>query len=439
MRRGSWILDGIGELAVRPDRGRVDGDLRAPLGQLDLDAAADLDERRGTLRVPRLEDLDDTREAVRDVGAGDAARVERPHRQLRARLADRLRGDDADRIADLAHLAGGEEHAVAGLAHAGLGAALEHRPHRDGALLPELGLELLEERIGHDRAEVGQLGLPGLAARERLVDRMRDHAAEQRLVQPLARANRQLDVLLGAAVVLADDHVLRDVDEAPGEVPRVGRAERGVGEALAGAVGRDEVLEHRQALHEVGLDRALDDLALRIRHQAAHAGELADLLERSAGAGVGHHEHRVQLVEVVLHRVGDLVRRIRPDVDDRLAALVLGDQTAVVLAVDVLDLLLVLGKDLLLVRRDDDVVLRDRHAGLRRVAEPERLDRVEHRRERVRPVPVAKREHEAVGVRLRQGLVREDEVLDVPVLVADQLAQLSVDGLLKSTRPGVVR
>src|SRR5690348_17917170 len=53
-----------------------------------------------------------------------------------------------------------------------------------------------------------------------------------------------------------------------GQVARVRRAERGVGAALAGAVGRDEVLEHRQALHEVGLDRALDDLALRIRHQA---------------------------------------------------------------------------------------------------------------------------------------------------------------------------
>ena len=39
--------------------------------------------------------------------------VERPHRQLGARLADRLRGDDADRLADLDHLAGGEVAAVA--------------------------------------------------------------------------------------------------------------------------------------------------------------------------------------------------------------------------------------------------------------------------------------------------------------------------------------
>ena len=76
---------------------------------LDVDRAGDLRELRGTLRVPGLEDLDDARQTVRDVGAGDAAGVERPHRQLRARLADRLRGDDADRVADLGDLAGGEE------------------------------------------------------------------------------------------------------------------------------------------------------------------------------------------------------------------------------------------------------------------------------------------------------------------------------------------
>ena len=111
---------------------------------------------------------------------------------------------------------------------------------------------------------------------------------------------------------IADDHVLGDVDQAPGQVAGVGGAQRGVGEALAGAVGRDEVLEHRQALHEVGLDRALDDLALRIGHQASHAGELADLLERAAGAGVGHHEDRVELVEVVLHRLADLLGGLVP-------------------------------------------------------------------------------------------------------------------------------
>src|SRR5439155_10477964 len=95
-----------------------DRDLDLTLGLLDRDHAVDLRELRSALRVASLEDLDDARQAVRDVRAGDTAGVERPHRQLRARLADRLRGDDADRVADLGHLTGGEERAVALLTHA---------------------------------------------------------------------------------------------------------------------------------------------------------------------------------------------------------------------------------------------------------------------------------------------------------------------------------
>ncbi len=49
----------------------------------------------------------------RTLALDHAADVEGPHRQLRARLADRLGGDDADRHAFLDQGAGGQVHAVA--------------------------------------------------------------------------------------------------------------------------------------------------------------------------------------------------------------------------------------------------------------------------------------------------------------------------------------
>src|SRR4051812_23878083 len=101
------------------------------VGVLHRDHAADLGDLRQALRLAGLEELHDARQAVRDVRAGDAAGVERPHGQLRARLADRLGGDDADRVADHGRLAGGQRAAVALLAHAGGGLALEHGAHRD--------------------------------------------------------------------------------------------------------------------------------------------------------------------------------------------------------------------------------------------------------------------------------------------------------------------
>ncbi len=62
------------------------------------------------------------------------------------------------------------------------------------------------------------------------------------------RAIGSVEALGRAAVVLADDDVLRDVHQTTGQVARVGGPERGVGQTLAGTVRRDEVLGHRQTL-----------------------------------------------------------------------------------------------------------------------------------------------------------------------------------------------
>ena len=70
-----------------------------------------------------------------------AADVEGTHGQLRAGLADGLRGDDADRLAELDHLAGGQVAAVALGADAALGFAGEH-----GADLELLDADLLDRR-----------------------------------------------------------------------------------------------------------------------------------------------------------------------------------------------------------------------------------------------------------------------------------------------------
>jgi hypothetical protein len=79
--------------------------------------------------------------------------------------------------------------------------------------------------------------------------------------------------LLGAAVLLGDDAVLRHVDETTGQVTRVGRLERGVGQALPRAVGRVEVLENlRPSLkfEMIGVSMiSPDGLAIRPRMAAS--------------------------------------------------------------------------------------------------------------------------------------------------------------------------
>ena len=135
-----------------------------------------------------------------------------------------------------------------------------------------------------------------------------------------------------------------DVHQTPGQVTRVGGTQRRVGQTLAGTVRGDEVLQHRQALAEVGLDRTRDDLALRVGHQTTHTGDLPHLHHVSAGTRVDHDVDGVGLREVALHLLGDLAGRLGPDLHQLLTALLLGDHTAQVLLLDLLRVLLVRGR-----------------------------------------------------------------------------------------------
>ena len=172
-----------------------------------------------------------------------------------------------------------------------------------------------------------------------------EHALAQRLDDIAAFDERRHEQAVGgAAVQSVTDQILGHVHQAPGEVAGVGGLERGIRQTLAGTVGRDEVLQDVEAFAEVRRDRRLDDGAVRLRHQAAHAGELPDLGGGTAGAGVGHHEDRIERglldaswpsasttdlgAQLLHHRLGDLVVGARPDVDDLVVALAIGHQTA---------------------------------------------------------------------------------------------------------------
>ena len=104
-------------------------------------------------------------------------------------------------------------------------------------------------------------------------------------VSPIALASALGDPDAGvrAAVVFGDDDILRHVDQAPGQVTGVGRAQRRVGQTLACAVRAQEVLERRQPFTEVGANGQRDDAAVGVGHQAAHAGQLADGVDAALG------------------------------------------------------------------------------------------------------------------------------------------------------------
>src|SRR5439155_21963719 len=131
----------------------------------------DVDERRlAGVRGLVLRLLGNTRRRSAD--------VEGAHRELRARLADRLRGDDADRFADLHQLAAGEVAAVAAAADSATRLAREHRT--DLHLLDARFLNRIRQIVG-DLVVLGHEQIAG----ERIVDILLRHAADDAVAQRL--------------------------------------------------------------------------------------------------------------------------------------------------------------------------------------------------------------------------------------------------------------
>src|SRR6516164_3923345 len=315
-----------------------------------------------------------------------AADMERPHGELRARLADRLGGYHADRLAhidgrtagkiapvafgaDAVHRIAGENRADAHLLHSGSDQAFD-------VLLLKKGRVRHQDFVAGRVAHLFGRGTAENATRQRGDD------------LPRVDNGAHLDAARGPAVLISDNAVLRDVDQAARQIAGVRGLERGVGETLASAVRRVEVFEHREPFFEIGNDRALDDLARWLGHQAAHAGKLAHLRRRAAGAGMGHHEDRIDLRLGVLlrcglrggdflhHRFGNFLGALRPGINHLVVFLTLGDQAVIVLLFEFLDGLARLLDDRALGAGHHHVVLAERNAGLERVMEAERHDAV---------------------------------------------------------------
>src|SRR4029077_15543118 len=197
------------------DVARGDLDLASGLAPDDLHLAVDLGDDRLALRDTSLEELLDARQALRDVGARDATGMEGPHGELGAWLADRLGGDDADRLTDLDQLAGRQVAAIAQAAHACARLAGEHRAHLD---LGHAGLDQVA------RLHVADLGT--FLDQHRLGRRVLDLGGRQATGDPRELRLRQRALLRnfghpdsgsGTAVFGPNDDVLRDVNQPAGQ------------------------------------------------------------------------------------------------------------------------------------------------------------------------------------------------------------------------------
>ena len=169
-----------------------------------------------------------------------------------------------------------------------------------------------------------------------------------------------------AAVFLGDDDVVADIDQTASQITGVGRLHSRIGKTLTGTVRRNEVFEHRHTLLEVGENRVLNNLLslgtslLRLSHQTTHTGELLNLVFRTTGSRVEHHVNGVEALVGLGHflqqDVAEFVVHMCPGIDNLIVAFVVGDETHVVVGLNLIDLFLAFLNDTFLLWRNNDIV-----------------------------------------------------------------------------------
>src|SRR6202034_4334810 len=186
-----------------------------------------------------------------------------------------------------------------------------------------------------------------------------------------------------AAIEFVDDYVLGYVNQAPREIAGIGGLKRRIGQTFTRSVRGDEVLQHGEAFAEVRSDRSLDDFARGLGHQAAHSGKLADLLFRTARAGIGHHVHRIDhaLLVLLFERFKHFVRHffgdVRPDGDHLVVAFSVGDCAIQILLLNFHHFVLGSVHQLEFHAGNDHVADADGDAGLRCIQKAELLQLIE--------------------------------------------------------------
>ena len=200
----------------------------------------DARDSRRQLRHAALKDLLYARKTHRDVAGScrHPSRVESAHRKLRPRLADRLRGHNADTLANVDKLSRSEIGAIALLAYAARYPARHGRADRHLSYCTS---------IYHFRVVGAQEG-PALHSQCLLEKHPSDDPFCERPADILLARAVNHDTVFGAAIVLKHNNVVRNVKEPPREIARARGVERGVGETFARAVRRNEILDGRKPL-----------------------------------------------------------------------------------------------------------------------------------------------------------------------------------------------
>ena len=286
------------------------------------DKTAVVGDNGNALGLTRLKQLLYAGQTLRNIaGGGDTAGVEGSHGQLGTGFTDGLCRDDAHGFTDGDRGIVGKVGAVAAAACAVLGTAVDNAADLQAG---NAGIHDLLCGLVGDHLLTACQQLAGLGIHHVLAGITAGQALRQILNDAVAVGDGfHINALMGAAVLLADNDLLRYIDQAAGQITGVCGTQCGIRQTLTGAAAGLEVFQNVKSLAVIRTNGDFDGLTGGIGNVAAHTGKLVDLIHRTTGAGIRHHVDGIQLTEVLLQRGFYLVGGVTPDGNGLLVAVVL--------------------------------------------------------------------------------------------------------------------
>src|SRR6056297_195750 len=278
--------------------------------------------------------------------------MEGSHGQLGTRFADRLGSDNTDCLAKVDQVSTGQITAVTQGTNTTLALTGQNRANLDAlkAGIFDSGDPILINHVVRFNQHL---------VSNRIDNFIQGHPTKDTIAKTLDHfaafsLGGNFDSVKGIAILLSNDGILGDVNQTPGQITGVGRLQRRISQTLTCAVGRDKVLENRQAFSEICGNRGFNNRTVRLSHQTAHPRQLTNLLGTTTRSRISHHVNgiegwnrnglsffRNEFVDgnISKHDAGNILSTLGPDIDYLVVAFAIGNQTFSILLLNVLYLI----------------------------------------------------------------------------------------------------
>ena len=167
-------------------------------------------------------------------------------------------------------------------------------------------------------------------------------------------------------VCFIDNHIMANIHQTACQITSIGSLQSGIGQTLTSTVSRDKVLQHAHTFLEVRKNWVLNNLRsfctsfLGLSHQTTHTCQLSNLVSRTTGTRIQHHEHGIETLVGFCHLFHQCLLQVGinvcPRINYLIVTLLVCNETHIIVGGNLINLIVTTLHNLFLLNRNDDII-----------------------------------------------------------------------------------